>query len=136
LHPERAAEAVKKYRADIAICLDGDADRLVVDDERGKVIDGHKIIGLFARHLKDSVILKKGDKVVGTVMSNLGLEKYVKKHELEFVHTTVGDRYIIEELRNHGAILGGEPSGHIIFQNFATTGDGTLAGLKFIECMK
>lgn len=136
LHPERAAEAVKKYRADIGICLDGDADRLVVVDEKGKVIDGDKIIGLFARHLKDSGLLKKGDKVVGTVMSNLGLEKYVKKHDLEFVRTKVGDRYIIEELRNHGAILGGEPSGHIIFQNLATTGDGTLAGLKFIECMK
>lgn len=136
LHPERAADAVKKYRADIGICLDGDADRLVVIDEKGRAIDGDKIIGLFARHLKDSGILKKSDKVVGTVMSNLGLEKYITNLGLEFVRTKVGDRYIIEELRNHNSILGGEPSGHVIFQNLATTGDGALAGLKFIEAMK
>jgi len=136
LHPERAAEAVVKYRADIGICLDGDADRLVVIDEKGKVIDGDKIIGLFAKHLKDTNVLKAGDKVVGTVMSNLGLEKFVKSQGLDFLRTKVGDRYIIEELKTHNAILGGEPSGHIIFQNLSTTGDGALAGLKFIETMK
>ncbi len=136
LHPKRAAEAVVKYRADIGICLDGDADRLVVIDEKGKIIDGDKIIGLFAKHLKDTNVLKLGDKVVGTVMSNLGLEKFVKNLGLEFLRTKVGDRYIIEELKSNNAILGGEPSGHIIFQNLSTTGDGALAGLKFIETMK
>tara|TARA_R110000868_G_scaffold64598_3_gene194079 strand:- start:177 stop:1544 length:1368 start_codon:yes stop_codon:yes gene_type:complete len=136
LHPDRAASAVVKYRADIGICLDGDADRLVVIDEKGQVVDGDKVIGLFARHLKDSGLLKNNDKVVGTVMSNLGLEKFVKQLGLDFIRTKVGDRYIIEELRAHSAILGGEPSGHIIFQNLATTGDGALAGLKFIEAMK
>lgn len=136
LHPENCQKEILKYRADLGICLDGDADRLVVIDSSGAQIDGDSLLGLFARLLKDQGQLKKGDTVVGTVMSNLGLENYVKDLGLNFVRTKVGDRYIIEHMRGSGAILGGEPSGHIIFKNHSTTGDGILAALKTVECMK
>jgi phosphoglucosamine mutase len=133
LHPEKATLWVQKYRADLGVCLDGDADRLVVIDETGKKIDGDKLIGLFAKLLVDQGRLKKGDTVVGTVMSNLGLEIYVKSLGLNFERTQVGDRYIMERMQQTGAVLGGEPSGHIIFGHYATTGDGALAALKLIE---
>lgn len=136
LHPNRASEYVMKYRADMGVCLDGDADRLIVVDENGKVIDGDQVIGLFAKLLLDKGILKKGDPVVGTVMSNLGLEKFIEKIGLKFIRTKVGDRYIMEAMKTSFAILGGEPSGHIIFKQHATTGDGSLAALKLIESMK
>lgn len=133
LHPEKATHWVHKYRADLGICLDGDADRLVVIDELGEKVDGDKLIGLFAKFLVDQGRLKKGDIVVGTVMSNLGLELYIKSLGLKFERTQVGDRYIMERMQQTGAVLGGEPSGHIIFGHHATTGDGALAALKLIE---
>ncbi|ATH08257.1 phosphoglucosamine mutase [Halobacteriovorax marinus] len=136
LHPELACEHVKKYRADIGICLDGDADRLTVIDHEGEVVNGDALIGLFAKFLLDTGKLKKGDTVVGTVMSNLGLENYIKSLGLKFHRTKVGDRYIVEYMRDHKCILGGEPSGHVIFGEYATTGDGCLAALKAIEAMK
>ncbi len=136
LHPEAARAEVLKYRADIGICIDGDGDRVTVIDEEGTIVDGDKLIGLFAKLLLSRGELKKGDTVVGTVMSNLGLELYIKSLGLNFVRTKVGDRYIIEFMRSNGCILGGEPSGHIIFSKHSTTGDGALGALKVIESMK
>ena len=136
LFPQKAQDMVVKYRADLGICLDGDADRLVVVDENGNVIDGDKLIGIAAKAMLAQGQLKKGDTVVGTVMSNLGLEHYIKSLGLKFHRTKVGDRYIIEYMRQNNAILGGEPSGHIIFNEYSSTGDGSLAALKVIECMK
>ncbi len=136
LHPEAARAEVLKYRADIGICIDGDGDRVSVIDQEGTLVDGDKLIGLFAKLLLARGELKIGDTVVGTVMSNLGLELYIKKLGLKFVRTKVGDRYIIEYMRAHNCILGGEPSGHIIFSKHSTTGDGSLGGLKVIEAMK
>lgn len=136
LHPEAARAEVLKYRADIGICIDGDGDRVSVIDEEGTLVDGDKLIGLFAKLLLARGELKKGDTVVGTVMTNLGLELYLKSLGLNFYRTKVGDRYIIEYMRAHGCILGGEPSGHIIFSKHSTTGDGALGGLKVIESMK
>jgi len=136
LHPEIAKEQVLKYRADIGICIDGDGDRITVIDEEGNIIDGDKLIGVFAKLLLESGEMKKGDTVLGTVMTNIGLELYLKKLGLNFHRTKVGDRYIIEYMKSKGAKLGGEPSGHIIFSKHSTTGDGALAGLKIIEAMK
>ena len=136
LHPEAARDQVLKYRADIGICIDGDGDRLTVVDQEGTIVDGDKVIGLFAKLLLDRGELKKGDTVVGTVMTNFGLENYLKELGLNFHRTKVGDRYIIEYMRANHCILGGEPSGHIIFSKNSTTGDGSLAGLKVIEAMK
>jgi phosphoglucosamine mutase len=136
LFPESAISTVEKYRADIGICLDGDADRVLVIDESGKIIDGDKLIGIIAKLLLDRGDLKPGDEVVGTVMSNLGLELYLESLGLKFRRTKVGDRYISEYLRKSGAIFGGEPSGHIIFKNYSTTGDGIVSALKAIEAMK
>ena len=136
LHPEAARAEVLKYRADIGVCIDGDGDRVTVIDEEGTIVDGDKLIGLFAKLLLAQGELKIGDTIVGTVMSNLGLEIYIKSLGLNFVRTKVGDRYIIEYMRSNGCILGGEPSGHIIFIKHSTTGDGALGALKVIEAMK
>lgn len=136
LHPEKAGELVRQYRADLGICLDGDADRIVIIDNDGTPVDGDKLIALHARTLLEHGKLKKGDTVVGTIMSNLGLEVYIKSLGLNFHRTNVGDRYILEYMREHNCVLGGEPSGHIIFGDHATTGDGALAALKTIECIK
>jgi phosphoglucosamine mutase len=136
LHPEACAQAVIQYRADLGICLDGDADRLIVVDGKGHVIDGDKIIGICARFLKIKNELGKSNEVVGTVMTNLGLEVYLKKIGARLSRTQVGDRYIIDHMRKSGALFGGEPSGHLVFKNFSTTGDGILSALKVIECLK
>lgn len=136
LHPEAARGEVLKLRADLGICLDGDADRVQIIDKNGAIIDGDKLIGIFAKMMIETGELKKGDTVVGTVMSNIGLELYLKKLGLNFHRTQVGDRYIMEFMQKSGAKLGGEPSGHIIFFDYATTGDGTLAALKAVEAMK
>jgi len=136
MHPENAISEVLKYRADLGICIDGDGDRLSVIDDEGVLVDGDKILGLFAKLLLKQGHLKKGDTVVGTVMTNLGLEVYLESLGLKLHRTKVGDRYIIEYMKMHQAVLGGEPSGHIIFSKHSTTGDGALAGLKVIEAMK
>lgn len=136
LHPELAQEHVHKFRADVGICLDGDADRISIIDQEGSVIDGDHLIGIFAKRMLDEGQILKGETVVGTVMSNLGLEQYIQSLGLKFHRTKVGDRYIIEHMNISGAKLGGEPSGHVIFRQYSTTGDGTLAGLKFLEAMK
>lgn len=134
--PEEAQESVRKYRADLGLCLDGDGDRVIFVDRHSQLIDGDKIIGLLAKMYLDLGLMKKGDTVVGTVMSNLGLEHYIRSLGLKFERTKVGDRYIAEKMRKIGSLLGGEPSGHIILKPYSTTGDGALAALKVIECIK
>jgi len=136
LHPEFCAESVLKYRAELGICLDGDADRVIFVDNQGNIIDGDRVIGIFAKFLLANQKLKKCPEVVGTIMSNIGLEHYIKNLGLDFIRTQVGDRYLIERMRKTGASFGGEPSGHLIFKNYSTTGDGILSALKMIECLK
>lgn len=136
LHPETCAKYVKKYRADLGICLDGDGDRLVIVDNHGNKLDGDQLIGILAKFLIETKQLGKTKEVVGTVMSNLGLENYVKSLGGSFYRSKVGDRYIVERMLENKSVFGGEPSGHLIFKNFSTTGDGILAALKVIECMK
>lgn len=136
LHPTKAKNKVVEHRADLGVCLDGDADRCLIIDEKGKVVDGDVLIGLFAKLLLDEGVLKKGDTVVGTIMTNLGLENYLKGLGLKLHRTKVGDRYIIEYMEKNKCVLGGEPSGHVIFRQKATTGDGALAALKMVECMR
>ena len=134
LHPEAACKYIEKFGANLGICLDGDADRVIAIDEKGDIVPGDCLLALFARFLLDRGEIKKGDTIVGTVMSNLGLEQYLNKIGLKFQRTDVGDRYIIKKMLHSKAILGGEPSGHIIFSRHSTTGDGALAALKLIEC--
>lgn len=136
LHPQLCADMVLKFRADLGVCLDGDADRLILVDRDGTVIDGDKIIALCGRFLKDTGNLGGINEVVGTVMSNFGAEVYLNKYGLKLHRTQVGDRYIVERMRQSGAVFGGEPSGHLVFKEHSTTGDGILAALKVIECMK
>jgi phosphoglucosamine mutase len=136
LHPQLCAENVLRYRADLGVCLDGDADRLILVDKEGRVIEGDVLIGVLARFLLARGELKKGDEVVGTQMSNLGLEHALKKMGLKFFRTQVGDRYIVERMLQSGSLFGGEPSGHLVFKKYSTTGDGILAALKVVECMK
>ena len=136
LHPQLCAETVKKYRADLGVCLDGDGDRLTIVDGNGDVIHGDKLIGLCGKFLKDNHEIGPSSEVVGTVMSNFGLEYYMHQQGLKFSRTQVGDRYIVEHMRQTGALFGGEPSGHLIFKKYSTTGDGILAALKVIESIK
>ncbi len=136
LHPENCAQMVVEHGADIGICLDGDADRIVVIDGQGEILNGDKLLGVCAHYLKDTGQLGEANEVVGTVMSNLGLEKFLSSKGMNFHRTKVGDRYIIERMRKSGAVFGGEPSGHVVFKDFATTGDGILSALKVLECLK
>lgn len=136
LHPQECAIAVKKYRADLGVCLDGDGDRLTIIDGNGDVIHGDKLIGLCGKFLKDNQEIGPTNEVVGTVMSNFGLEYYFQQQGLNLVRTQVGDRYIVEHMRKSGALFGGEPSGHLVFKKYSTTGDGILAALKVIESIK
>lgn len=135
MYPEICAENVIKYRADLGICLDGDGDRLVMVDNRGEVVNGDRIIGLCARYLKDKGELQEGSEIVGTFMSNMGLENYLGTLGIPFHRTKVGDRYILERMLQSGSIFGGEPSGHLIFRKFSKTGDGIISALKVIECL-
>ena len=136
LHPENCAEYVTKYRADLGICLDGDGDRLVIVDNLGNVLHGDQLIGVLAKFLIDTDQLGPNKEVVGTVMSNLGLENYIKSLGGTFFRSDVGDRYIVERMLESKSKFGGEPSGHVIFKDISTTGDGILAALKLIECLK
>ncbi|NPA39947.1 MAG: phosphoglucosamine mutase [Thermodesulfobacteria bacterium] len=135
LYPQKLIEKVWETRADVGIALDGDADRIVVVDEKGNLIDGDDLIALFASDFKEKGLLGNPT-VVGTVMSNLGLEKFLNSQGISFVRTPVGDRYVVLKMREIGSILGGETSGHIIFLDKATTGDGLLTALRLISIMK
>ncbi len=132
--PKKIQFSVKKNRANIGISLDGDADRIIMCDEKGKIIDGDQIIAALANRWKNKKMLKGG--VVGTLMSNYGLEKYFKKNKIKFLRTNVGDRYVKEKMQKKKFNLGGEQSGHIILGKFATTGDGLLVALEILFSLR
>ena len=133
-YPKNLKKIVKKYKADIGISLDGDADRIIVCDENSKIVDGDQIIATIAKRWKKKKILKNG--VVGTLMSNFGLENYLKKLKINFLRSKVGDKYVKEKMKKHNFNLGGEQSGHIILGNLATTGDGLLVALEILDSIK
>jgi phosphoglucosamine mutase len=132
--PEAMQRAVREEGADLGIALDGDADRIVLADERGELIDGDQMLGLLAVSWQARGVLA-GDGVVGTTMANLGLERCLAARGLALHRTKVGDRYVVEEMRRSGHNIGGEQSGHLIMTDFATTGDGLLAGLQVLAEM-
>lgn len=135
LHPSLISQAVVQYRADVGIGLDGDADRVVMIDERGKIINGDHILAMCALHMKSKGLLKH-DTLVVTQMSNFGLEKKMNEHGIKVIKTNVGDKYVVDEMRKGGYSLGGEQSGHIIFLDHSTTGDGTVAALNVLSIMR
>jgi phosphoglucosamine mutase len=126
---------VREMRADIGIALDGDADRVLIVDERGHVVDGDQLLAVIAESWKEDGRLQRPG-VIGTVMSNLGFERHLAQHGMEFVRTPVGDRYVLDYMRAHGYNLGGEPSGHIIMSDYTTTGDGFIAALQVLAMVK
>lgn len=134
VHPRSLSETVIRERAHLGLALDGDADRLQLVDEKGLLIDGDQILALIATHWKKHGKLKSG-KVIATIMSNLGLEKYLAKQDIALIRTPVGDRYVVEEMRKLGVSLGGEQSGHIVMGDYATTGDGLMAGLQVLALL-
>ncbi|MFA7569775.1 MAG: phosphoglucosamine mutase [Sulfurimonadaceae bacterium] len=131
LHPEKIAKVVLDVRADIGIALDGDADRLVIVDEKGNVVHGDKLIGALCVYLHQEKLLK-GQACVATVMSNKALEDYLSLYELALNRTDVGDKYVLEDMKNNGINFGGEQSGHIIFGDVAKTGDGLASALQVL----
>ena len=133
-HPQAAGMMVRESGADVGICLDGDADRLILLDETGAVADGDQIMALLAGRLRAEGRLAK-DTLVATVMSNLGLERHLAKQGISLVRTAVGDRHVVEAMRKGGFALGGEQSGHIVMTDHATTGDGLMAALQFLAEM-
>jgi len=135
LHPEKLAAKVRELRADVGIAVDGDADRTMMVTEKGDVVDGDALIALCAADLSSRGELKGGS-VVATVMSNLGLEKALERMGLGLIRTKVGDRYVVEAMRNGGYNLGGEQSGHIVMLDHNTTGDGLLTGLQVLAAMR
>ena len=130
-HPQSAAETVVAHGADVGICLDGDADRVILIDEKGNVGDGDQFMALMAARWAEEERLK-GNALVATVMSNLGLERFLDGRGLRLERTNVGDRYVVERMRLGGFNLGGEQSGHIVMTDYATTGDGLMAGMQFL----
>jgi phosphoglucosamine mutase len=133
-HPEMLRETVVASGADIGLALDGDADRLIVVDEKGHMVDGDQLMALIALGLKARGELR-GDAVIATVMSNLGLERKLGEQGLKLIRTAVGDRYVLEEMRKTGCNVGGEQSGHIILTDHSTTGDGLVAGLQVLAAL-
>ena len=133
--PEALAAKVREMRADIGIALDGDADRVVIADEKGRVVGGDQILAVVAESFKNDGRLSRPG-VVATVMSNLGLERHLAGLDLKLVRTPVGDRYVLEVMRADGYNVGGEPSGHIILSDFATTGDGFVAALQVLAVVR
>ncbi|OCA89328.1 phosphoglucosamine mutase [Bacillus sp. FJAT-27225] len=134
-HPETLASFVKEKGADIGLAFDGDGDRMIAIDENGAVVDGDQILYICGKYLKEHNRLKHST-VVSTVMSNLGFYKALEKNGIQSAQTAVGDRYVVEEMKKNGFNLGGEQSGHIIFLDYNTTGDGLLTGLQLVNIMK
>ncbi len=132
--PNKIKRLVKKHKAHIGISLDGDADRIIISDEKGNIIDGDQIIAMLATRWKRKKILKGG--VIGTLMSNYGLQNYFKSKKIKFIRADVGDRYVKEKMQINNFNLGGEQSGHIILGKFATTGDGLLVALEVLFSMR
>lgn len=132
--PEALCEKVREVRADIGIALDGDADRVVIVDEKGRIVDGDQLMALIAETWASSGRLAGGG-VVATVMSNLGLERYLRSLGLSLARTAVGDRYVVEHMRKHGYNVGGEQSGHIVLSDFTTTGDGLVSAMQVLAAV-
>ena len=132
--PKLMSDMVKKHKADIGIALDGDADRCIICDEKGNFIHGDKIIGLITQRYSDQKLLKGGS-IVGTQMTNMGLEKYLNKNNIKLIRAKVGDRYVVEKMRLNNCNIGGEQSGHIILGEHGSTGDGLVASLQVIATM-
>ncbi|MEZ4426059.1 MAG: phosphoglucosamine mutase [Nannocystaceae bacterium] len=135
VHPEEMCAQVRAYRADVGIALDGDADRVVFADDHGELVDGDAILAICARALHEEGALR-GDAVVATVMSNLGLTRCLASRGIELLRTPVGDRYVVEAMRARGLCLGGEQSGHLVLLDHATTGDGVVAALKLLAVIQ
>ena len=133
-YPNKIRLAVKKHKAHLGISLDGDADRIIMSDELGNIIDGDQIIAAISKRWKDKKMLKGG--VVGTLMSNYGLEKFFRSENIKFLRSNVGDRYVKEKMQKNNFNLGGEQSGHIILGKFATTGDGLLVALETLFAIR
>jgi phosphoglucosamine mutase len=133
-YPFKIQSAVRRFKAHVGISFDGDADRVIMCDEKGKIIDGDQIIAMLARRWKLKKILKGG--VIGTSMSNYGLENFLRKEKIKFFRSRVGDRYVKEKMRKFNFNLGGEQSGHIILGKFATTGDGLLVTLEVLFSLR
>jgi phosphoglucosamine mutase len=134
-HPVALSRKVHEVRADIGIALDGDADRVLIVDETGAVVDGDQLMALIAESWKADNLLR-GNGIVATVMSNLGLERFLDGIDLTLARTKVGDRYVVEHMRKHDFNVGGEQSGHIVLSDFATTGDGLVAALQVMACVQ
>jgi phosphoglucosamine mutase len=133
--PEALSRKVREMRADIGIALDGDADRVILVDERGHLVDGDQLLAVIAQSWKEDGRLSRPG-IVATVMSNLGLERFLKEQGLDLVRTPVGDRYVLEQMLSGGYNLGGEQSGHIILSDYATTGDGFVAALQVLAVVQ
>src|SRR6202163_1853665 len=133
--PEALSRKVREMRADIGIALDGDADRVILVDERGHLVDGDQLLAVIAQSWKEDGRLAKPG-IVGTVMSNLGLERFLEAQGIGLLRTPVGDRYVLEQMLAHGYNVGGEPSGHIILSDYATTGDGFVAALQVLAVVQ
>ena len=133
--PNAVIHKVREMRADIGIALDGDADRVIIVDEKGQVVDGDQLMAVIAKSWKDDGRLSKPG-VVATIMSNLGLERYLGDIGLSLARTAVGDRYVLEHMREHGFNIGGEQSGHMILSDYSTTGDGLVAALQVLAMVK
>jgi phosphoglucosamine mutase len=129
--PQAMCEKVREMRADIGIALDGDADRVLIADEQGNLVDGDQVMAVIARSWKRDERLQGGG-LVATIMSNLGLERYLAQEKLALARTKVGDRYVVEHMRKNGFNIGGEQSGHIVLSDFSTTGDGLIAALQIL----
>ncbi len=134
-HPQAMCAKVKELRADIGIALDGDADRVIIADDKGRVVDGDQLMALIATSWASRGELRGGG-LVATIMSNLGLERFLSEHRLTLARTKVGDRYVVEHMRANGFNVGGEQSGHIVLSDFSTTGDGLLAALQVLAEVK
>ncbi|MGZ8626761.1 MAG: phosphoglucosamine mutase, partial [Actinomycetota bacterium] len=132
LHPDVVAHAVRAAGADAGVAHDGDADRALFADADGNVIDGDQVLAACAIAMKEEGRLE-GDLVVSTVMSNLGLRIAMERAGIRLIHAPVGDRYVLEQMQEHGAVLGGEQSGHVIFRDHATTGDGLVTAVRFLS---
>jgi len=135
LYPEKVADKVKEVRADVGIALDGDADRVVMVDEKGVILDGDQLLALFAQDMVERGVLR-GGQVVATVMSNLGLEKALQELGVGLLRTQVGDRYVVDAMREGGFNLGGEQSGHVVFLDHNTSGDGLITALQVLAIMR
>jgi phosphoglucosamine mutase len=135
LYPQQVAGLVRESSADVGFSFDGDGDRVICCDERGSIRDGDYMLAIASRFMKDCGCLK-ANTVVATSMSNFGLEKFLESHKIRLLRADVGDKYVLEQMRSCGSNLGGEQSGHIIFLDYATTGDGLLTAVQLLRIMR